>query len=47
MSLDSRRRQAFTEHLSDFGISCAAVVREDHALFVDAFRGGTIGVSAT
>jgi uncharacterized protein (DUF2252 family) len=41
------RRQAFTEHVVDFGVSYAARVREDHALFVDAFREGTIGVSAT
>jgi uncharacterized protein (DUF2252 family) len=41
------RRQAFTEHVVDFAVSYAARVREDHSLFVDAFREGTIGVSAT
>jgi uncharacterized protein (DUF2252 family) len=41
------RRKEFTEHVVDFGVSYAARVREDHALFVDAFREGTIGVSAT
>jgi uncharacterized protein (DUF2252 family) len=45
-SLQGRRR-AFVDHLVDFGISYSAVVREDHSLFVDAFREGTIGVSST
>jgi uncharacterized protein (DUF2252 family) len=41
------RRRAFAEHLVDFGVSYAARVREDHALFVDAFREARIGISAT
>jgi uncharacterized protein (DUF2252 family) len=41
------RRRALTEHLVDFGLSYAARVREDHALFVDAFREARIGISAT
>jgi uncharacterized protein (DUF2252 family) len=41
------RRNEFTEHVVDFGVSYAAVVREDHALFVDAFREGSIGIRAT
>ena len=41
------RRQAFTEHVVDFGASYAARVREDHALFVEAFRQARIGISAT
>ena len=41
------RRQAFTEHVVDFGVSYAARVREDHALFVEAFRQARIGISAT
>ena len=45
-SLKSRRR-AFTDHVVDFGLSYAATVRRDHALFVDAFRSGLIGVDAT
>ena len=44
--LEGRRRE-LTEHLVDFGVSYAAVVREDHALFVDAFREGAIGIRAT
>jgi uncharacterized protein (DUF2252 family) len=45
-SLKSRRR-AFTDHVVDFGLSYAGTVRRDHALFVDAFRRGLIGVAAT
>ncbi|MET0525937.1 MAG: DUF2252 domain-containing protein [Nocardioides sp.] len=45
-SVDRRRRE-FTSWISDFGIEYAARVREDHALFVDAFREGRIGVSST
>ncbi|MDP3967442.1 MAG: DUF2252 domain-containing protein [Nocardioides sp.] len=44
--LDGRRR-AFVEDVTEFGIRYADRVREDHALFVDAFRAGDIGVSAT
>jgi uncharacterized protein (DUF2252 family) len=40
------RRQAFTEHLVEFALAYAARVREDHALFVDAFREGAIGIRA-
>ena len=45
-SLDRRRRE-FTAWVTDFGMDYAIQVREDHALFVDAFREGRIGVSAT
>nr|WP_246299126.1 DUF2252 domain-containing protein [Nocardioides panaciterrulae] len=45
-SLDRRRRE-FTAWVTDFGMDYAQQVREDHALFVEAFRGGRIGVSAT
>ena len=41
------RRNEFTEHLVDFALSYAAQVREDHALFVEAFREARIGISAT
>jgi len=41
------RRQAFTAHLVDFALEYAGRVREDHALFVDAFREARIGISAT
>jgi uncharacterized protein (DUF2252 family) len=45
-SLQGRRRD-FTEHIVDFGLSYAERVRRDHALFVEAFRSGRIGVAAT
>jgi hypothetical protein len=45
-SLDRRRRK-FTAWLTDWGMSYAVRVRDDHALFVDAFRDGAIRVSAT
>jgi uncharacterized protein (DUF2252 family) len=45
-SLRSRRRE-FTEWVVDFGIDYAGRVRADHALFVEAFREGRVGVSAT
>jgi uncharacterized protein (DUF2252 family) len=41
------RRRAFTDHVVSWGLEYAERVREDHALFVDAFRGGKIGVAAT
>jgi hypothetical protein len=41
------RRRAFTDHIVDFGLSYADRVRRDHALFVEAFRSGEIGVAAT
>lgn len=42
-----RRRREFTEWITEFGLAYAEQVREDHALFVHAFREGRIGVSAT
>jgi uncharacterized protein (DUF2252 family) len=45
-SLEGRRRE-FTAWVTDFGMDYAVRVREDHSLFVDAFREGRIGVSAT
>jgi uncharacterized protein (DUF2252 family) len=42
-----RRRKEFTEWITDFGLSYAERVRSDHTLFVEAFREGRIGVSAT
>jgi uncharacterized protein (DUF2252 family) len=41
------RRQELTEHLVEFAISYADQVRQDHTLFVEAFRGARIGVTAT
>ena len=45
-SLDRRRRE-FTAWVTDFGMDYATRVRDDHALFVNAFREGRIGVSST
>ena len=45
-SLEGRRRE-FIRWITDFGMDYAGRVREDHALFVEAFREGRIGVSAT
>ncbi len=45
-SLEGRRRE-FTSWITDFGMEYALRVRADHSLFVDAFREGRIGVSAT
>ncbi len=45
-SLEGRRRE-FTAWVTDFATAYADRVREDHALFVGAFREGRIGVSAT
>ena len=46
-SVESRRRE-LVSWVTDFGVGYAEQVREDHALFVEAFRGGRIGgVSAT
>jgi uncharacterized protein (DUF2252 family) len=42
-----RRRREFTAWITDFAMEYADRVREDHALFVAAFREGRIGVSAT
>ncbi len=41
------RRRAFTDHIVDFGLTYADRARRDHALFVDAFRSGRIGVAAS
>jgi uncharacterized protein (DUF2252 family) len=41
------RRNDFVAWLCDWGIDYAARVREDHALFVDAFREGRVGIAAT
>jgi uncharacterized protein (DUF2252 family) len=41
------RRKDFIEHLVTFALSYAVQVRQDHALFVDAFREARIGISAT
>ncbi len=42
-----RRRKEFTAWITDFGMTYAERVRADHTLFVEAFREGRIGVSAT
>jgi len=42
-----RRRKEFAAWLTDFALSYAEQVREDHTLFVEEFRAGRIGVSAT
>src|SRR6478736_4762014 len=42
-----RRRNEFVTWLCDWGIAYAVRVREDHALFVDAFREGRVGIAAT
>ena len=41
------RREEFADHLVGFAVAYAERVRSDHALFVDAFRSGQIGVAAT
>ena len=45
-SVEGRRRE-FTGWVTDFGMDYAVRVRDDHSLFVEAFREGRIGVSAT
>ena len=45
-SVEGRRRE-FTAWVTDFGMTYAEQVREDHAHFVHAFRQGKIGVSST
>jgi uncharacterized protein (DUF2252 family) len=45
-SLD-RRRKEFTTWVTDWGMNYAETVRDDHALFVHAFREGRIGISST
>jgi uncharacterized protein (DUF2252 family) len=42
-----RRRKEFTAWLTEFGLEYADQMRADHAVFVDAFRDGRVGVSAT
>ena len=42
-----RRRKEFTAWLTEWGMAYADTVRDDHAVFVAAFRDGAIGVSAT
>ena len=41
------RRKEFTAYVVDFGLDYALRVRADHALFVDAFREGRIGIAST
>lgn len=41
------RRNEFVGWLCDWGIAYAARAREDHALFVDAFREGQVGIAST
>ena len=41
------RRNDYVSWLCEWGIAYAARVREDHALFVDAFREGQVGIAAT
>ncbi len=41
------RRNDFVAWLCDWGIEYAVRVRDDHALFVDAFREGRVGIAAT
>ncbi len=45
-SLEGRRR-AFVEAVTEFGLEYAVQVRRDHALFVEAFREGRIGIAST
>ena len=40
------KRKRFESDLADFAIRYADAVRHDHALFVEAFRTGAIGVDA-
>jgi Uncharacterized protein conserved in bacteria (DUF2252) len=41
------RREDFVEAVTQFALDYAGQVRRDHALFVEAFRAGRIGVTAT
>ncbi len=45
-SVEGRRRE-FVRWVTDFGMTYADQVREDHALFVHAFREGLVGVTST
>ena len=40
------RREDFVDWVSDFGIGYADRVRDDHTLFVEAFREGRIGIAS-
>ena len=40
------KRKAFVAALADFAVEYAERVRRDHALFVEAFRAGEVGVDA-
>jgi uncharacterized protein (DUF2252 family) len=41
------RREEFVEAVTRFALDYAGQVRRDHALFVEAFRAGRIGIAAT
>ena len=41
------KRKRFESDLADFAVRYADAVRHDHALFVDAFREGRVGIAAT
>jgi uncharacterized protein (DUF2252 family) len=41
------RRRAFVAAVTDFALEYAVQVRRDHALFVEAFREGRIGIAST
>jgi uncharacterized protein (DUF2252 family) len=45
-SLDGREDE-FVQAVTDFALDYAAAVRRDHALFVEAFRSGRIGIAST
>ena len=45
-SLDGRHDE-FVEAVTEFALDYAAAVRRDHALFVEAFRSGRIGIEST
>jgi uncharacterized protein (DUF2252 family) len=45
-SLDGRRDE-FVAAVTDFALDYAGTVRRDHALFVEAFRSGRIGIEST
>ena len=45
-SLDGRHDE-FVEAVTEFALDYAAAVRRDHALFVEAFRSGQIGIEST
>jgi uncharacterized protein (DUF2252 family) len=45
-SLEGRRNE-LVSWLCDWGIAYSARVREDHALFVEAFREGAVGITST